>query len=496
MDEYAEGDNMRIMGPLFNVSFLLCLSMNLYATENIGEVVTEKTISPKEMSSRFEQLELFNKVLYMVETQYYRDIDMNKLIQGAIKGMMDTLDPHSGVLIEDMFTKIQNDTSGEFGGLGIEVAQKDGAIYVVTVLDETPAFNAGLKSGDQIIEIDHRPTMGMTLEEAVKLMLGEVGTKLQLGVNREGGSSGDTIYINLVRKIIKVRPVKYQLVDKNYAFIRLSSFQKNSGVVIREAIQNMRKEIKAAKTDEDIKGIILDLRSNPGGLLDEAVEVASIFLKDGIVVSTEGRNLEQKEVKSVVNNGPKELETPLVVLINGASASASEIVAGALQDHKRAIIMGSQSFGKGSVQSVAKIDEKNGLKLTIAQYLTPLKRKIQAIGIIPDVAIDEVDAQWTEEHTGESRYIREVDLFNHLNATIETAEEKKHRELREQKEREKRALLIESRAKNRKEEKKSKKYKERDESFIAVKYDPKKDYQVTQAINFLKSFDIFKSFTH
>lgn len=436
--------------------------------------------------SRFEQLELLNKAFFIIENQYYREVDMKKLVQGAIKGMMDTLDPHSGFLMGESFTKIQNDTNGEFGGLGIEVAQKDGAIYIVTVFDDTPAFQAGLRSGDQIVEIDHRPTLGMTLEDAIKLMMGDINTKVQLGIDREGVK--ETLYFTLTRKMIKVRPVKYELLEDHYGFIRLTSFQKNSAQMIREAIFDLRK--KATKLF-GLKAIILDLRSNPGGLLDEAVEVSSIFLRDGVVVSTEGRTPEQREVKSVVNSGPKELEIPLAVLINGSTASASEIVAGALQDYKRAIIMGSTSFGKGSVQAVVKIDDKNGMKLTIAQYLTPHKRKIQAIGIIPDIFLDEVEANWIAEHKVTTSYIREVDLFNHLNATIETEEEKKQREMREQLDREKRAKRA---LEYKTQEKEKKSDKDQAIPLPIQQYEAKKDYQVNQAIYFLKSFEIYKNF--
>ncbi|MBF0300369.1 MAG: S41 family peptidase [Oligoflexia bacterium] len=452
--------------------------------------------------SRFEYLELFNKILFMIETQYYRDVDTGKLVQGAIKGMMETLDPHSSYLDKEIFNKMQDDTSGEFGGLGIEVTQKDGVIYIITPLDDTPAYKAGLKAGDKIVEIEHESSLGLTLEEAVKKMKGEIGTKIILGIIREGVSG--IRQFEIVREKIKTKSVKFELIDNNYAFIRLTQFQSNSGDSIRKAIQKLRED---SKKNNGLLGIVLDLRSNPGGLLDEAVEVASIFLKEGTVVSIEGRNEEKREVRYVSQASieQKEIDLPLIVLINGASASASEIVAGALQDHKRAIIMGSQSFGKGSVQSVAKIDEENGVKLTIAQYLTPLKRKIQAVGIRPDIELDEVDASWVTSNSKPARYMRERDLKNYLSATIETEVEKEMRVKREKEERSKRIKEMEEKRKDKEKDKyktsNNKNIKNNndnddddDDSDLFKKYEAKNDYQVLQAVNFLKSFKIFKSF--
>jgi len=426
--------------------------------------------------SRFEKLELFNKVLYLIENQYYRTVDTGKLIEGAINGMMETLDPHSAYLSRDVFTKMQEDTKGEFGGLGIEVTQKDGVLIVITPIDDTPAYKAGIKAGDKIVEIDHESTVGLSLEKAVEKMRGKTGSKISLGVVRDG-VEGIKQY-SVKREIIKIRAVKYFQVHNEFIYVRLTQFQKNGSKQVANAIKKLRKKIK------NPRGIILDLRSNPGGLLDEAVDLSSIFLKDGIVVSTEGRDPKNKEIRYVKKTGHKELELPMVVLINGASASASEIVAGALKDHNRAILMGSQSFGKGSVQTVAKIDDTQGIKLTIAQYMTPKGNKIQAIGIVPDIAIAEAEGDWLKENEKTGRYVREVDLRNHLTATIETAEEKKLRLEREKKERMERV----ARYKKMKESQKKKSKKDD----IYKKYDPNEDYQVLQAVNYLKSFKVFK----
>ena len=425
--------------------------------------------------SRYEELELFNKVLYLIESQYYRDVDTKKLVEGAIKGMMDTLDPHSAFLNEEFYKKMQDDTAGEFGGLGIEVTQKDGVIYVVTPIDDTPAYEAGIKPRDRIVEINHDSILGFSLDEAIDKMKGKEGTKIHLGIVREGEKGIKSF--DLTRVKIQIKPVKSFLVEKNYAFIRLTQFQRRSASSIQKALDKLKDE---AKKNGGLKGIILDLRSNPGGLLDEAVKVSSLFIKDGVVVSTESRDPSNKNIHYVIKSSKKDLETPLIVLVNGASASASEIVAGAIQDHHRGMIAGSQTFGKGSVQSVVQIDKVNGVKLTIAQYMTPKSRKIQALGIVPDIHLDDIDPDWIEENKNTSNYIRERDLRNHLTATIETEEEKVKRLEEEKVERIERAKKIKNR---------NKKKKKDDDIF--TKYDPNQDYQVLQSIKILKTYDFY-----
>lgn len=427
--------------------------------------------------SRYEELELFNKVLYLIESQYYRDVDTNKLVEGAIKGMMDTLDPHSGFLNKEFYKKMQNDTDGEFGGLGIEVTQKDGVIYVVTPIDDTPAYRAGVKSRDKIVEINHESILGFTLDEAIDRMKGKEGSKIHLGIVREGEKG--LKHFDLKREKIKIKPVKSSLVSENFAYLRLTQFQRRSASSIQSSLKALRK--KSSKKG-GVKGIILDLRSNPGGLLDEAVKVSSIFLESGIVVSTESRDPSNKNIHYVIKSMKKDLETPLVVLVNGSSASASEIVAGAIQDHKRGMILGTQSFGKGSVQTVVQIDKDNGVKLTIAQYMTPKNRKIQAVGITPDVNLEDIDSQWFEEHQRRSNFIREKDLRNHLTATIETKEEKKNRLAEEKEARIRRAKKISNRS------------KKKDKNDIFKKYNASEDYQVLQAVKILQTYGFYKEF--
>lgn len=462
-------------------ALMVCLLLSLIGVSS-GFFMSKTVLAVTK--SRFEQLELFNKVLFLIENQYYREVDTSKLIEGAIKGMLETLDPHSAFLNKETYERMSMDTSGEFGGLGIEVTAKDGVLIVINPIEDTPAFQAGIKPRDRIVELDHESTSGMTLEDAVEKMRGKANSKITIGIAREG-VEGIKQFV-LTRRTIKVKPVKFELVENNYAYVRLTSFQKMSAESIEEAIEKMTKE--SAKKG-GIKGIVLDLRANPGGLLDEAVDVSSLFLKEGTVVSTESRDPNNKEIRYVNKSGFKNLDTPMVVLINGSSASASEIVAGALQDHKRATIMGSQSFGKGSVQTVAKIDEYNGVKLTIAQYMTPNNRKIQAIGVVPDVEVDENDPAENPKEKRVDRYIREKDLKNHLTATIETAEEKAQREKDEKADRIKRAKENEERRKAQKDDKtkeaKDKDKEDKEDPF--KKYDPKKDYQVSQAVKFFKS---------
>ncbi|MBC7712677.1 MAG: S41 family peptidase [Rhizobacter sp.] len=478
------------------LSLLLCLSVHSSVMAAAATPAPAAPVQADEAAkkSRYEKLELFNKVLYLIESQYYREVSTEKLIEGAINGMMNTLDPHSAYLDSEVFSKMQEETSGEFGGLGIEVTQKDGVLVIITPIEDSPAWKAGVKAGDRVVEINHESMVGATLQQAIDKLRGKMKSKIILGIVREG-VDGITNY-EMTREVVYLKPVKYELLQNGYAYVRLTQFQKKSAEYIADALKKMRADLKNKAT---LKGVVLDLRSNPGGLLDEAVDVSSIFLKDGIVVSTESRDPKNKEIRYVKKTGYKELDVPLVVLINGSSASASEIVSGALQDSKRAIIMGTQSFGKGSVQSVAKIDETSGVKLTIAQYMTPNNRKIQAVGITPDVTISEAEGEWYDANKKESSFIREKDLKNHLTATIETTEEARLREEQELKERIERTARYKAfREKKKLAGKKPEAPKEKlgnddDDDDNSKKVDPKEDYQVNQAINYLKNISLIKN---
>lgn len=447
----------------------VCLLTVLFLRHNASADENRKT--------RFEKLELFNKVLFLVESQYYRQVDTEKLMMGAIKGMMDTLDPHSTFLAKKDFVKMKEETQGEFGGVGIEVTQKDGVIVVIAPIEDTPAYRAGLRPGDKIVEIEHESIMGITLDQAIRKMKGKPKTPVTIGVIKKGGSQ--VKHVTLIREIIKSKPAKGTLIAKKHLYVRLSQFQKGSGQSIIEIIKKMRKK---TKKDGGIKGMILDLRSNPGGLLEEAVNVSSVFLRSGVVVSAEGRDGKSKEIRYVKKGGFKDWNTPLAVLINSSSASASEIVAGALQDAERAIIMGERSFGKGSIQSVSKIDEEKGVKLTVAQYMTPKGRRIQAIGITPDIKLRQFDTELIQKYGKDKEHIRESDLRNYLTATIETPKEKQLRLEREREERLKRIKKIKD--KKKKTEKTKKQFPKR--------YRPEDDYQVLLAIDYLKGFDVYK----
>lgn len=458
--------------------FRLIIAVSLFLSFN--SYAAKEKISA-ENAHRFEQLELFNKVLHLIETQYYRQVDTEKLVEGALKGMMDTLDPHSSFLNKDFFQRMQNDTAGEFGGLGLEVASKDGVIIIITPIEDTPAFRAGIHPKDKIVEINHESIVGMSLDQAIEKMKGKNGSVVHLGISRDGHEG--LKHFNIKRELIKINPVKYEMVQDNVAYVRLAQFQKRAADSVEAALKKLKAQ--AAKKG-GLAGIILDLRANPGGLLDQAVDLSSLFLKEGLVVSTESRDPQNKDIRYVKKQGWKDLTTPIAVLINGSSASASEIVAGALQDHNRAIIMGSQSFGKGSVQTVAQLDGGTGVKLTIAQYMTPKGRRIQGVGIAPDVIIDDVDAAAFEKAKRPDRWTRERDLRNHLAATKETPEEKKAREELEAEDRQRRAAAIEKRRKELKAGKK-------DEEELFHKYNPSEDYQVNQAVGIIKALKVLEA---
>lgn len=426
----------------------------------------------KEMNTTaLEDLELFNKVLYLVEKEYYREVDTEKLIKGAIKGMIQSLDPHSSYLPAKSLERMRKDTRGEFGGVGIEPVVKGGNVYVLSPGHKTPAAKAGIRPGDRIIEVEHAPAYGMSLSEMEEIVQGKPGTKVHLGIKREGVKK--KLNFTLTREIIQISPVEAHLIENSYAYLKLAHFQKRSAEELAKAIQQFQEK-------SELKGILLDLRGNPGGLLDEAVDVASLFLEKGVVVSTEARHADDKDVRYVKKSGFKNTRTPMAVLIDGSSASASEIVAGALQDHERALILGSTSFGKGTVQTVVEIDEKNGMKLTIAQYMTPSGRKIQAIGIRPDISLKDAEQKELQKILKDPHFIRERDLRHHLTATVETDEE-----------REKRKQLKESRRNRR--IARLKKSSEKENNNFLEDYLPENDYQVMQSIKYLQSFAIFES---
>ena len=327
----------------------------------------------------YKHLNLFGEAFEKIKNNYVEDVSSKDLIESAIEGMLGSLDPHSTFLNNQELNELKVQTKGEFGGLGIEVTLENGFVKVISPIDDTPASKAGIKAGDMITHLDDEPVLGMTLSEAVSIMRGKVGSKIKLTVSRE---DNQTLQIEIVRAIIQLKAVKAKI-ENNIGYIRVSSFNQKVDTQIIKAIKDFKKK-------EKVIGYILDLRNNPGGLLDQAVSVTDIFLNQGEIVSTRGRfDREGSRYNAIKRDLTEGL--PLVVLINQGSASASEIVAGALQDHKRAIIMGTKSFGKGSVQTIIPSGEDVALKLTTAKYYTPLGRSIQKTGIDPDILVEQAE---------------------------------------------------------------------------------------------------------
>lgn len=354
-----------------------------------------------------DELRTFTEVFAKIKSDYVEEVDDRKLLEDAIRGMLAGLDPHSSYLDKESYEDLQEGTTGEFGGLGIEVGMEDGFIKVISPIDDTPAQKAGIKAGDLIIKLDDTPVKGLSLNEAVKRMRGEPGSEITLTVVRNGEEK--PLKITIVRDIIRVNSVRARTLEPGYGYLRISSFQANTGPDLRKEIDNLRQE-----NSNKLQGIILDLRNNPGGVLNAAVDVVDLFLEKGLIVYTEGRD---KESQLRFNAKPIDdlKNTPIVVLVNEGSASASEIVAGALQDHKRAVIVGQKTFGKGSVQTILPLSDEAAVKLTTARYYTPSGRSIQASGIVPDITIDKVAVREIEEiDTG---IIKEENLSGHLENT-------------------------------------------------------------------------------
>jgi len=349
-----------------------------------------------------DDLRTFAEVMDRIKAAYVEPVSDKTLLENAIKGMLSNLDPHSAYLEPKAFAELQESTSGEFGGLGIEVGMEDGFVKVVSPIDDTPASKAGIQPGDLIVKIDGQPTKGLSMMEAVDKMRGKAGSKIELTLVRDGGRPFD---LTLTRAVIKVRSVKSQMLEDGYGYLRISQFQVNTGEEVGKALTKLRQE----NGNKKLRGLVMDLRNNPGGVLQAAVEVADHFLKSGLIVYTEGR-MANSELRFNADPADASEGVPLVVLINGGSASASEIVAGALQDHKRAVLMGTDSFGKGSVQTVLPLNNDRALKLTTALYFTPNGRSIQAQGIIPDIEV--ARARVTREQDAEG--IKEADLQGHL----------------------------------------------------------------------------------
>ena len=327
----------------------------------------------------YKKIDLFGEVLEKINKQYVDEIDQSKGMDSAINGLLQSLDPYSSYMSPEIFQEMQTETSGEFGGLGIEVSMEAGVVKVITPIDDTPASKAGIKAGDYIVKIDNVQVQGKSLSEAVDLMRGLVGTDIELTVRRRGVKKALTF--NITREIIEVQSVKSDLLENNIGYIRLTSFNDNSS-------DQIKKKIKKLKENENLKAFILDLRNNPGGLLTQAIKISDFFLDNGEIVSTKSRKKSENR-KWFARKGDITDGKTLVVLINYGSASASEIVAGALKDHKRAIILGENSYGKGSVQSIIPLKNKGAIRLTVAKYYLPSGKSISEVGVRPDIEVNE-----------------------------------------------------------------------------------------------------------
>lgn len=366
-----------------------------------GERV-EITLPDPETQLPLDDLRKFTEVFSRIKDAYVEEVSDRKLLESAIKGMLSDLDPHSTYLAPKDYEELEESTSGEFGGLGIEVGMENGFVKVIAPIDDTPAQKAGVQAGDLIIKLDEKPVKGMSLEEAVKLMRGKPGTVLTLTIMREGENA--PIEIDVERDVIKVTSVKSRMIDNGYGYVRITQFQADTGSQFLKALDSLE-----ADYGSDLDGLVIDLRNNPGGVLQAAVETADALLDEGLIVYTEGR-IQSSRLRFSAKAGDVMAHTPIVVLINGGSASASEILAGALQDHERAVIMGTQSFGKGSVQTVIPLDETHAIKMTTARYYTPDGRSIQATGIKPDIEVR--PAELTELDS--QPFFTEADLSGHL----------------------------------------------------------------------------------
>ena len=436
-------------------------------------------IAQKESTSLpIEELRTFADVFNAIKTGYVEPVEDKKLITQAISGMLTGLDPHSQYLDADAYKDLQVNTHGEFGGLGIEVGMEDGFVKVVSPIEDTPAYRAGIKAGDLIVKLDDTPVKGMTLSDAVKRMRGKPKTQIVLTIVRKGEAK--PIVLTITREVIKVQSVKSKVIEPGYAYVRLTQFQEDTANKLVEHLNRLYKQ-------GPVKGLVLDLRNDPGGLLHGAVGVSAAFLPPkALVTSTDGRNedAKRKYVASpedylrgsrtdFLKDLPAGVKTvPMVVLVNGGSASASEIVAGALQDHKRALVMGTQTFGKGSVQTILPLTSNTAIKLTTARYYTPSGRSIQAKGIVPDIVVEET------ANGGSGTRLREVDLDRHLE---------------NDKEKEKEAAPAKPQTKAPAPKGKPAKDESEEEEKPRFEIASKNDYQLNQAVNLLKGLQIMQA---
>tara|TARA_B100000767_G_scaffold265321_1_gene281267 strand:+ start:931 stop:2067 length:1137 start_codon:yes stop_codon:yes gene_type:complete len=362
------------------------------------------TLSAFSKNDLYEKIDLFGEVLENIKKDYVDDVDQAEMIDSAINGVLQSLDPYSAYMSPELFKEMQTDTSGQFGGLGIEIGMESGVVKVISPIDDTPASKAGIKAGDYIVRIGKEQVQGKSLMEAVKLMRGPVGSSINLTIRRKNVKK--PLEFKIARKIIEVQSVASEVIskDKNLGYIRLKSFNDNSDKQFLKALKKFEK-------NKNIKGYVLDLRNNPGGLLTKAINITDFFLDDGEIVSTKGRNVSETR-KFFARDGDEVNGKPLIVLINNGSASAAEIFAGALKDHKRAIILGENSYGKGSVQSIIPLQNGGGIRLTISKYYLPSGKSISEVGVTPDILIEEAGDDFKIKSDNDNQLNYAIKLFN------------------------------------------------------------------------------------
>lgn len=443
------------------VIVVMCINSGLVIAQDSPRTAGSRHVSEqkdkevKDKSELYRQLNLFGDVFERIKAQYVEEVEDKELIDAAINGMLSHLDPHSSYLNDDDFKEMQVQTQGKFGGLGIEVTMESGFVKVVSPIDDTPAFRAGVKAGDYITHIDGESVLGLSLNEAVSKMRGDVGDPIDITVRREGEK--ESLEFHIIRDIIKIRSVRSKIFDEEIGYVRITTFNQNTTSGLEEAIRKIKNEAKSA--DKELIGYVIDLRNNPGGLLNEAISVSDAFLDKGEIVSTRGRQ-EDDVIRDNARKGDLTDGLPLVVLINGGSASASEIVSGALKDHRRALIVGTKSFGKGSVQTVIPLAGHGAMRLTTARYYTPSGVSIQAKGIEPDIEIEVAKIEQFEDTR-----TREADLRGALDKSDDKSDDKD--------------------SDNADDEDNSREFKQNSEDI--------KDYQLLRAVELLRGISIYES---
>ncbi|MEO5328087.1 MAG: S41 family peptidase [Magnetococcus sp. THC-1_WYH] len=451
--------------PYLFAAFILALLLGLNLASTNVMAVSQVT---------YEKLRVFSEVFRLIKQNYVEDVDEKTILYGAVQGMLKALDPHSSFLNPENFKEMRVDTKGEFGGLGIEITHADRGIRVVSPIEDTPAFEVGMKAGDLIIKIEDESTEEMELMDAVKKMRGKPGTAINLTVIRQGESK--PLVFKITRAIIKIRSVKWRLEPDKIGYVRIIQFNEQTYPLLQEAIADLSKSAGAK-----LKGLVLDLRNDPGGLLDQAVQVADGFLEKGNIVYTKGR-IEGKDMSFEAQEGDLVSKAPMVVLINTGSASASEIVAGALQDHHRAVIMGTRSFGKGSVQTIIPLSDGSGLRLTTAKYYTPSGRSIQAKGIEPDIIVEDLDIGGLRKNLPSTT---EADLRGHLEDGDTTKSSTKKPKKESTTEEKKEAVPSDL--------ERSEKTDESEINKDQVTGRSKEDYQLQRALDLLRGFQVLQS---